>query len=233
MDPVDNTTNDALIERKISDILAVREAAREFYEESANKVGKIGAMGCAMGALGGALLGSAAGPWGATVGAVKGCSWFGGVSGLLAAINCPMEHWTANMKAAYRARKAYKKSLEWLSIDGFDLAGLNAEAAAGRAKREFRNCALKYHPDKIPSGATDAHRGKAAMKLANCKFAKFYVLAFQSKYGVLDPDDLAEETHSFLKKFAGVWASSFGQRDTMTEGQVQEWMEAIKHHQEL
>jgi len=226
---------EALIETQIYDIIELKPAGREFYEAAAKKVGKLGAAGCTMGALAGALLGSVVGPVGAAVGGAKGCAGAGFVMGLIAAVEAPFAHWSKATKAAYRARKAYTLSLTWLDIDAFEFVGVDLAKAKSIVHGRFRKMALRYHPDKLPSAATEQHRERAKTKLANCKFAKAYILAFQKKYGVLDPED-DEHAQGFLRTFAGAWAANFGSNEgagSMSPQQVAEWMSAVKHHVDL
>ena len=63
-----------------------------------------------------------------------------------------------------------------------------------------------------------------------------YILAFQKKYGVLDPEDTGDAAKAFLESFAGAWAATLGTSDgigSLDANQVAEWLSAIKHHTEL
>lgn len=233
-----NTNTDALIEKQINSIIELEPAGRDFYVSAAKKAGQVGGSGCILGALSGAMLGFASGgPVGSAFGAAKGCVGAGFVSSLIAAIDAPFQEWTRSNQAAYRARKAYTLSFAWLDIDAFDLVGADPPRAQALVNGQFRKCALRYHPDKLPDTASERHRDSASVKLANCRFAKSYVLAFWRKYGMLDPEDTGRGAQEFLEKFAGAWAAAFGAHDrgdgALTPDQVAEWMAAIKHHAAL
>lgn len=228
--------SECLIQSQIDSIIEMKAAGKEFYLASARRVTKTGAAGCVLGALIGALTGAAAGPLGAAVGAAGHCAGGGFLMGLLAALDAPFKHWGEATQAAYRARRAYSVSFEWLDIDAHELVGKDQQETSGLVNARFRKCALRYHPDKLPEQTPQAHREKAELKFANCKFAKAYILAFQKKYGLLDPLDAGSGAQEFLKKFAGVWAAQFGCNDcagSLSAHHVAEWLSAIKQHAEL
>jgi hypothetical protein len=88
----------------------------------------------------------------------------------------------------------------------------------------------------LPATATERHKDSAQTKLANCLFGKHYILAFQKRYGELDPEDKGPGGRKFLQDFAGEWAARFGSNDgpgSFTEDHVEEWMTEVKHHNEL
>jgi len=228
---------EALIEQQIQSIIELEPAGREFYSRAALKTGKMGGSGCIMGGLVGALLGTAmGGPVAGAALAAKYCLGLGSIMAFSAIADAPFSHWSQSAQAAYRARKAYSVSFAWLNIDAFDIVGADAAKVEGIVKKHFRKCALRYYPDKIPPTATETHRENAAMKFANCKFAKAYILAFQKRYGVLDPEDTGDAARAFLESFAGVWASRFGTSEgigSLGADQVAEWLAAIKNHAQL
>jgi len=226
IDIVDDSSEDALVLKRVGEVIELQPAGMEFYVDSAKKVGGHTALGCAVGGLAGALLGSPGGLPVAALTAAKMCAWVSAAGGLAQMIDCPFSHWSKSVKAAYRARKAYKAGLTWLHIDDFELAGANIDRLVSK---KFRKCALKYHADKIPSHANEAQRERALHKFANCKFAKYYIRKFVAKYGLLDPEDTGNEFKAFLQKFAGVWATRFGHHDRMTDAEVEEWINDIKH----
>jgi len=228
---------EALIEKHVDSIIELKPAGIDFYTRSAKKVGKVGGAGCVLGALAAALIGTAAaGPLGTAIGAAKGCAGGGFTFGLFAALEAPFKHWGESAQAAYRARKAYLVSFGWLGIEAFDIVGAPLGKVHDLVKKHFRECAKKYHPDKLPPQATQTHKDNAAIKFANCKFAKAYIVAFQNKYGVLDPEDTGDAAREFLDKFAGSWAATFGTNEgigSLDATQTAEWMSAIKNHAEL
>lgn len=228
--------SECLVEKQIDAIIELRPVARDFYVKSARKIGKSSGSACILGGLVGALLGSAAGPLGAATGAAQLCAGGGFLMGLLAAIDVPSSHWAQSLQAAYRARKAYSVSFAWLDIDAFDIIGADPDKMHDIVGRHFRKCAVRYHPDKLPTEASVTHRDNAATKFANCKFAKAYILSFQKRYGILDPEDTGTAAQEFLRKFAGAWAASLGTNDgigSLDATQVAEWMASVKHHVEL
>mmetsp|Transcript_113093 Transcript_113093/g.200550 ORF Transcript_113093/g.200550 Transcript_113093/m.200550 type:complete len:260 (-) Transcript_113093:32-811(-) len=230
-------SDEELIEKQVKSIIELQPVSKDFYIRTARKTGKVSGSGCVLGGLVGALLGTAAaGPIGGAALALKYCAGVGGLFALLAAVDSPFSHWHESVQAAYRARKSYVVSFSWLDIDAFEVVGADPEKVDGIVRRQFRQCALRYHPDKLPLQATQTHRETAAMKFANCKFAKAYILKFQKKYGVLDPEDTGAASKEFLHKFAGAWAATFGSSDgigSLDGSQVAEWLSAIKHHAEL
>jgi hypothetical protein len=208
----------------------------EFYTAETAKAGKVGGAGCMMGALAGAILGSIGGFGGSATLAAKGCGVLGFGSGLIRVIEAPFKHWSKAAQAAYRARKAYRLSFAWLDADAFELAGRSEATVQSIVEKKVRKCALRYHPDKLPPGSTQKHRENAATRLANCLFARAYILAFQRKYGNLDPEDDGPGARQFLEEFAGSWAAALGTNDgpgSMSLHQIDEWMNAVKHHTEL
>lgn len=230
-------SDEELIEKQVQSIIELQSVGKDFYIRTARTTGKVSGTGCVLGGLVSALLGTAAaGPFGGATLALKYCAGVGGLFALLAAIDSPFTHWHESVQAAYRARKAYAVSFSWLDIDAFDVIGADLSKVDDIVRKHFRQCALRYHPDKLPFQATQTHRDNAAMKFANCKFAKAYILKFQQKYGVLDPEDNGAASKAFLERFAGAWAATFGSSDgvgSLDGNQVAEWLSAIKHHAEL
>lgn len=236
-DALVSSDDEAVIAHHVDSIIELKAAGLDFYTKAAKRVGKMTGAGCILGALSGALVGGlTAGPAGALYAAATPCLGGGIMFGIMAAIDAPLKHWSDSAKAAYRARKAYMMSFVWLNIDGFDVVGADQAKAAGIVSKAFRKCAMRYHPDKLPKTATDIHRQHAETKLANCKFGKAYLLAFQKRYGVLDPEDRGPGARKFLETFAGAWAAAFGANDgdgSLSLEQVEEWLSAVKHHTEM
>jgi hypothetical protein len=228
---------EAIIERQIQSIIELEPLGKDFYLRTAQKAGKQAGTGCIMGGLVGALLGTAAGgPVGGAALAAKYCVGGGSLMALFGVVDAPFSHWSQSAQAAYRARKAYSVSFAWLDIDAFDIVGATPSKVEHIVAQHFRKCALRYHPDKIPATASHTHHENAAVKFANCKFAKTYILAFQRKYGVLDPEDTGAEAEAFLEKFAGAWAAKFGTSDgigSLGANQVAEWLTAVQNHAQL
>merc|ERR1719169_421645 len=87
------------------------------------------------------------------------------------------------MKAAFRARKAYLMSFKWLNVEALDLAGADHAKVVKTVDSAFRQCALKYHPDRLPAGATAKHRENAEYKLAVRKLVLSILTMFRGGSG--------------------------------------------------
>jgi hypothetical protein len=118
---LDGAQESALIQKQVNGIIELKPIGMEFYTSIAKKVGKAGGANCILGGLAGAILSSFAGPVAMGLGAVKGCAMTGFATSLLMLIDAPFAHWSTSMRAAYRARKAYELSFQWLDIDAFEL----------------------------------------------------------------------------------------------------------------
>jgi uncharacterized membrane protein len=227
--------SEALVASQIKSIIELKPLGLDFYTASAKKVARNAGAACIMGALGGALLGAMGGAVGMTIGGAKGCAAMASIMAAITAIDAPFAHWSKSAQAAYRARRAYVLACAWLDIDAFEFVGADHAKAKSIVHSQFRKKALKYHPDKLPPTATPKHHEIAKEKLTNCIFAKFYILAFQNKYGVFDPDDPVH-SEGFLQAFAGAWAAAFGSNQgpgIESPEMVSEWMLTVKTHKEL